>query len=226
VADAGRNRIEKFYPPYGLINQWGTTGSGPNQFNRPQGIAVDRQGNIYVADTRNLRIQQFSPAGSFLTSWPMPWRGGQGSSMPTSVAVGPGNTLYVAGTCYGSSCTAGHGDAQDIVVQFSAAGDVLRDWVGGTPHNGVGPQDKSWITIDAITVDGAGNWYVAGIMAFPGPSWKPGVLEFSSAGALLHRWRVPDSGTPQYGASPSGIALDPRGSIYVTQGPDILKLAR
>jgi streptogramin lyase len=224
VADAARNRVEKFYPPYGLINQWGTTGTGPNQFQSPRGIAVDRQGNVYVADTRNLRIQKFSPAGSFLTSWPMPWISGQNTSEPTSLAVGPGGSIFAIGICPARPwCNNGHFDSQDVVVKFSPAGAVLREWVGGTPHNGVGPEEKPWITINAITLDGAGNWYVTGGVAFPGPSWKAGVLEFSPAGALLHRWRVPDSATPQYGA---GIALDPHGSIYVTQGPDILKLPR
>jgi DNA-binding beta-propeller fold protein YncE len=227
VADAAENRVEKFYPPYGLINQWGTPGSGPGQFNRPEGIAVDRTGNIYVADTLNLRIQEFSPAGSYLTSWPMPWIGGQNTSEPTSLAVGPGGSIFAIGNCPARPwCNNGHFDSQDVVVKFSPAGAVLREWVGGTPHNGVGPQEKPWITPNAITLDGAGNWYVTGVVAFPGPSWKAGVLEFSPAGALLHRWRVPDAATPQGIGSPQGIALDPRGSVYVTQGAQILKLTR
>jgi DNA-binding beta-propeller fold protein YncE len=226
VTDAARNRIDKFYPPYGLINHWGTAGSGPNQFNMPVGIAVDRQGYIYVADKLNLRIQQFSPAGTFLSMWPMPWRDGQGSSMPTSVAIGPGNTIYVAGTCYGTSCTAGHADSQDIVVKFSTGGHVLQEWVGGTPHGGVGPDEKPWIILNAMTVDGMGTWYVTGLMSFPGDSLYPGVLQFSPAGTLLHRWRVPDAATPQGIGLPQGIALDPRGAIYVTQGAQILKLVR
>jgi streptogramin lyase len=226
VADAADNRIEKFYPPYGLINHWGTAGSGPNQFNMPVGIAVDRRGNIYVADKLNLRIQKFSPAGTFLSMWPMPWRGGQGSSMPTSVAIGPGDTIYAGGTCYGTSCTAGHADSQDIVVKYSTGGRILQEWVGGTPHGGVGPDEKPWIILNAMTVDGTGNWYVTGLMSFPGNSLYPGVLEFSPVGKLLRRWRVPDAATPQGIAVPHGIALDSRGSIYVTQGAQILKLVR
>jgi tripartite motif-containing protein 71 len=221
VADTAGNRIEKFYPPYGLINHWGTAGSGPNQFNLPSGIAVDGPGNIYVADKLNLRIQKFSPAGTFLSMWPMPWRKGRGSSMPTSVAIAPGGGIYVAGTCYGSSCTAGHGDSQDIVVKFSAGGQVLQDWVGGTPHGGVGPDEKPWIILNAMTIDSAGNWYVTGLVSFPGSSLSPGVLEFSPAGKQLRRWRVPDAATPQGIGLPHGIALDPRGSIYVTQGDGV-----
>jgi len=226
VADAAGNRIEKFYPPYGLINQWGTAGTGPDQFNMPVAVAVDRHGNIYVADKLNLRIQKFSPAGTYLTMWPMPWRGGQGSSMPTSLAIGPGDTIYAGGTCYGNSCTAVHADSQDIVVRFSTDGQVLKDWVGGSPHGGVGPGQKPWTIVNGMTVDGAGNWYVSGLIWFPGRSLNPGVLELSPAGKLLHRWRVPDAETAMGIALPQGIALDPQGSIYVSQGTQILKLAR
>ena len=226
VTDAAGNRIEKFYPPYGLINQWGTAGSGQNQFNMPVAVVVDSRGNVYVADKLNRRIQEFDASGNFITMWPMPWHGGQGSSMPASMAIGPGGSLYVSGSCDGTSCTAGHGDSQDIVVKFSTSGQVLRDWVGGTPHGGVGPDEKPWIILNGIAVDTAGNWYIAGLMSFPGNSFASGVLEFSPAGKLLHRWRIPDAATPQGTATPQGIALDPRGTIYVTQGAGILKLAR
>ena len=42
--------------------QWGSFGSGEGQFHTPQGIAVDRFGEIYVADSMNDRIQRYSPA--------------------------------------------------------------------------------------------------------------------------------------------------------------------
>ena len=35
----------------------GSEGSEPGQFLRPQGVAIDAEGNIIVADSRNHRIQ-------------------------------------------------------------------------------------------------------------------------------------------------------------------------
>lgn len=42
-----------------LVYSWGKSGSGRGDFNRPIGIAVDKQGAVYVSDTMNHRIQKF-----------------------------------------------------------------------------------------------------------------------------------------------------------------------
>jgi len=46
-----------------LDGVWGKTGQGPGSFNRPIGIAADRTGNLYIADTLNHRIQKFGVVG-------------------------------------------------------------------------------------------------------------------------------------------------------------------
>jgi DNA-binding beta-propeller fold protein YncE len=65
----GNARVHKFTPDGRLLFSWGEPGSGPGQFNLPHGIALDREGRVYVADRENSRIQVFSPAGQFLTEW-------------------------------------------------------------------------------------------------------------------------------------------------------------
>ena len=49
-------------------------GGGPDvgHFNYPRGIAVDRTGTVYVADTGYSRIQVFDSHGSFLFTWALP----------------------------------------------------------------------------------------------------------------------------------------------------------
>ena|GEM_PF-704599 len=44
-------------------------GGGPGQLDKATGIAVDEEGNIYVADTGNHRISKFSSDGKFLLSF-------------------------------------------------------------------------------------------------------------------------------------------------------------
>src|SRR5437762_1134718 len=47
--------------PGGLVlSEGGQAGGGYGQFSYPRGIAVDAQGDIYVADSRNHRIQKIS----------------------------------------------------------------------------------------------------------------------------------------------------------------------
>ena len=67
VADGlGANaRIAKFAGDGRFIKSWGQTGSEPGQFKVVHGIAVDAQGDVYVADAGNQRIQVFDGDGTF-----------------------------------------------------------------------------------------------------------------------------------------------------------------
>jgi DNA-binding beta-propeller fold protein YncE len=40
---------------------WGGTGSGYGLFNQPEGVAVDSNGWVYVADSGNSIVEAFSP---------------------------------------------------------------------------------------------------------------------------------------------------------------------
>jgi DNA-binding beta-propeller fold protein YncE len=48
---------------------WGGPGADEGLFNEPRDIAVDQEGNVYVADTGNRRIQKFDSQGEFLLAW-------------------------------------------------------------------------------------------------------------------------------------------------------------
>jgi len=51
--------IQKFDASGTFITSWGGPGSLSGQFASPLGVAVDGDGNVYVADTGNDRIQKF-----------------------------------------------------------------------------------------------------------------------------------------------------------------------
>jgi DNA-binding beta-propeller fold protein YncE len=68
VVDSGNNRLQVFTPDGKLVTQYGKAGNGEGEFNRPWGIALDKDGNIYVADWKNHRVQKLSATGKFLMS--------------------------------------------------------------------------------------------------------------------------------------------------------------
>jgi DNA-binding beta-propeller fold protein YncE len=45
-----------------ILSSFGRAGHFPGQFDQPHGIAVDSQGNVYVAENRGKRIQKFKIA--------------------------------------------------------------------------------------------------------------------------------------------------------------------
>ncbi len=68
-----------------LLKQWNIS----NGFNNPNGVAVDSDGNIYVADTGNNTIKEILTNGNIITL-------GSGFNQPNGVAVDSEDNVYVA----------------------------------------------------------------------------------------------------------------------------------
>ncbi|GAB4481209.1 MAG: hypothetical protein Kow00124_28720 [Anaerolineae bacterium] len=164
VADTWNFRVSAFSPQGEFLTAWGVEGpnqlSDPFAFWGPRGIAVDRQGIVYVADTGNKRIQSFDGEGGFLRQI------GSGGSFdgqldePAGLAVGPDGLIYVADTWN-----------QRIQV-FSPGGLFVRQWLveGWFAQTNERPY---------IAVDGAGSVYVTDPEAFR-------VIVFNGVGEYLY----------------------------------------
>ena len=61
--------FQKFDAQGGFLASYGTSGRGDGEFSRPSGVAVDGEGNIYIADWGNERVQVLSPDGGFLAKF-------------------------------------------------------------------------------------------------------------------------------------------------------------
>ena len=49
---------------------WGSSGSGPGQFQTPIGIDEDEsKQNVYVTDVGNNRVERFTSSGLFVAQW-------------------------------------------------------------------------------------------------------------------------------------------------------------
>jgi hypothetical protein len=103
VAETDAHRVDVFDPIGHFITAFGTQGNGNGQFQYPEGVAVDVDGSVYVADAGNSRIQVFTPnadgsAYAFQATFGMlqdrdPIPGQLQFLGPTGVAVGNGRVV-------------------------------------------------------------------------------------------------------------------------------------
>ncbi|MBV9504417.1 MAG: SMP-30/gluconolactonase/LRE family protein [Acidobacteriia bacterium] len=69
VTDHDNNRVQKFDLSGNYQSKFGGSGAGNGQFNSPDGIAADANGNLWVVDENNDRMQEFSASGSYLSKF-------------------------------------------------------------------------------------------------------------------------------------------------------------
>jgi RHS repeat-associated protein len=146
VADRGNNRIiegEK----NSYVRKFGTAGSGNGQLSNPQGLAVDGQGDVWVADTGNNRIEEFSPEGAYMAAYGTLGTGNGQFSKPQGVAVDNEGNVWVADT------------GNNRVQVLSSTGVYIQQF--GTAGSGAGqmkePTDVATDTSHHVYVLDAGN---------------------------------------------------------------------
>src|SRR5262249_60717523 len=87
--------------PYLIAMCSGHEGVYDAEFSSPTGIALDKDGNMYVADTDNHSIQKFDKTGKFLARWGAEPSAQEGSFYyPRGLAIGPADVLDVARTAH------------------------------------------------------------------------------------------------------------------------------
>jgi len=83
-----------------LLRRIGTGGkehtlSTPGDFAKPTGVAVDKEGNLYVADMLNARVEIFDPDGHFIRAFGKRGDGPGYFAMPKGVAVDCDGHIWV-----------------------------------------------------------------------------------------------------------------------------------
>ncbi|MGC8785846.1 MAG: flippase activity-associated protein Agl23 [Anaerolineae bacterium] len=199
VAGAGLELPEDEYEKKRIqvtaVLTWGGFGTGEGQFNDPKGIAVDKEGNVYVVDTRNHRVQVFDGEGRYLRGWGRQGNGAGEFQEPWGIAVDGQGNVYVADTW------------NHRVQKFDKEGRFIKAWgVFGDTGGVLGAGDVFYGPRD-IEVDGEGNLLVS-------DTGNKRVLKFTPDGELLGQWGGGGSLNGQM-REPCGIAVDRDGNIYV-----------
>jgi DNA-binding beta-propeller fold protein YncE len=175
----------------------GSPGSQVGQFNYPRGVAIDEQGDLYVADSRNHRIQKFRGTdGKFLEDFggflkvegdPDALKGnGPGKlNEPNDVACGPGEEVAVADTW------------NHRIQVFNTRGRFKRVVVS----------EDGFFAPRGVAMDADGNIFVA-------DTGRHRVFKFDNKGKKVRMWGVKGAKTGEFN-EPIGLALDQAGNLYV-----------
>lgn len=181
--------ILEFDPSGKLLKSFGTG------FAQAHGLAIDRDGNIWVTDAqakdgKGQQVFKFSPEGKLLMTLGKAGVAGSGPDTfngPSDVVIAPNGDIFVADGHYG--------DNTGRVVKFSKDGKFLKAW--GKRGSGPGEFDEP----HSIAMDSKGRVFVA--------DRKNNRIEiFDQEGKFIDQWK-------QFGR-PSGIYISKDDTLYST----------
>ncbi len=159
VADGYNNsRVVKFDKNGRYIKCWGSRGNGPGQFNVLHSIAIDAQGNVYIADRENRRIQVFDGDGNFKTQFT-----NVGAPWALCITPGPHQYMYSSNSNYPNNLDNGEIYKMElngtILGKFGRAGHLLKEF--GSAHQ-LDCRSENEILVGEIL-----NWRVQKITLHP-----------------------------------------------------------
>jgi len=225
VADTQNSTIRKISPSGTVSTLAGTPGGAgfadgvgnAARFNQPYAIAVDFQGNVYVADTYNYVVRKITPAGVVSTLAGRP-------GMPGSIDGAAGAALFqgLYGIAVDGAGTVYVTDAWNNTVRSISPGGAVSTIAGSVgvagSADGVGPAARfafPW----GIAVDGSGNVYVA-------DSGNNTIRKITSGRAVSTIAGTAGLNGSEDGIGPSarflrskGLAADLAGNVYVAEEP-------
>ncbi len=182
---------------------------------QPSGLALDGNGNLYIADVGNGRVRRVTTDGKISTVAGGGRTGGVvdgsaavGSNLgcPTGVTVDPANNFYVADPC------------QNMIFRVDTAGKITRFAGSGGPgfSGDGGPALRAAFRPWGLASDQAGNIIVADYQ-------NRRLLKVDTGGTLTTlagngQFRVFPEGTQATSAllfNPKGVSFDAAGNMYI-----------
>lgn len=222
IADDGHQRIRKV-DPQGIITT--VAGNGKIDYSgdgvqatatslyRPSGVALDGDGNLYIADTNNVRIRKVAKDGTITTvagNGAIGYSGDGGLATsaslfyPMDVAVDKAGNIYIADQ---NADVIRKVNTLGIISTVAGNGNTGFSGDGGLATNAemAGPY--------SVAVDGSGDIYIA-------DHGNARVRKVDATGTITtvagHGGSIGDGGPPtSANVEPAGLAVDSAGNYYI-----------
>jgi sugar lactone lactonase YvrE len=161
------------------------------RFSETYGIAIDAQGNVFVADQRNDRVRKITPTGSVSTFAQI--------HRPSGVAIDLQGNVYVSGQYSHRIYKIG---PTGLVSTFAGNGTAGFVDGSGTSAQFNGPQ--------GITIDAQGNVFVA-------DEENGRIRKITSGGIVSTLASIGHAGFYSF-SGPTAVAVDAEGNVFVVGG--------
>lgn len=185
-----------------MLGKMGTTGNGPDTFDRPTGVAIAANGDIFVSDGHqpntldNARVVKFNKDGKYIKEWGHKGPAPGDFNEPHDIFIGGSQQRVYVADRINSRIQVFDQDGKFIVEwkQFGKPSSVFVD-KNDTIYVGAAFRDKGANKLDELRGVVIGDARDGSLKAFiPDPS---------------------DLDKVEWGTSASGLAVDAEGSIFV-----------
>jgi tripartite motif-containing protein 71 len=191
--------------PYASAQVIGQRAEGVLRF--PEAVAVDTQGNVYVADQLGYVVQEFTASGQFEAEWGS-WGGGHGQFGPIGgLATDAAGNVYVVDS------------SRDRIEKFTADGAFIGSW----GHKGSALGDFEFGSSENYSQPPGGGIAVAGNYVYVVDSANNRIERFNLEGGEAMQWGSHGSGPGQF-AYPRGVAANEE--EVIVSDPDNHRLER
>jgi len=217
AVDDGDHTVRKFAPDGREVMKLGISGRGSDTgydgsgfasikhgagpFNRPTGIAIADDGELYVCDGYgNARVHRFTADGKLLRSWGEPGIGPGQFFLPHGIAVSPDNRVFVTDR------------ESDRIHIYSRDGDLLDMWTHVQRPTDICFDKEGRAYVSELWWRVGQASYTNGPIKFDLPG---GVRVLDLKGNLLLHWCSADREAAGNFVSPHTLCVDSQGDLYV-----------
>jgi sugar lactone lactonase YvrE len=207
----------------------GYTGDGhlatSAELNNPSGLASDKAGNLYIADTNNLVVRRVDAGTRVITTYAgnghLGYGGDQGAATAAELSNPDGVALDGAGNVYVAD--AGNGVVRKILASTGVISTFAGNGIQGYSGDGGLATSAGFGYINGIAFDGANNLYIA--------DGSGRIREVEASNGTITTvagngdWGYSGDGGPATSAeiADEDVAVDSNGNIYISDGGEVVR---